>query len=231
VGRLLKRAEQGKTMGRLIGLTLALTLTLAGQPKPNPALEEVQDMAGLPRVLLIGDSISIGYTIPVRELLKGKANVHRILTNGGPTINGVEHLSQWLGEGKWDVIHFNWGLHDLKIGADGSRQVPLEKYEQNLRELVARLQQTGARLIFASTTPVPEGKTSPLRLNTDVIAYNAVAAKIMRERGIPVDDLYSLAMPQLPAIQLPVNVHYTAEGYDVLARQVADSILKELARK
>ena len=105
------------------------------------------------------------------------------------------------------------------------------KYEQNLRELVARLRRTDARLIFASTTPVPEGKTNPPRVNTDVVDYNAVAAKIMQERGIPIDDLYSLAMPQLKTIQLPVNVHYTPEGYAALAGQVAESILKELARK
>src|SRR5215467_1715129 len=135
-------------MGRLIGLTLVLSLTLAAQRTPDPALKEVEDVAGLPRVLLIGDSISIGYTIPVRELLKGKANVHRILTNGADTANGVKHLDEWLGSGKWNVIHFNWGLHDLKVGKDDVRQVPMEQYRQNLEQLVARLNKTGARLIF-----------------------------------------------------------------------------------
>lgn len=217
-------------MGRLIGLTLVFTFTLAAQEAPNPALQEVEDVAGLPRVLLIGDSISIGYTIPVRELLQGKANVHRILTNGGPTINGMQHIAEWLGSGKWDVIHFNWGLHDLKINPDDTRQVPIDNYEQNLRELVSRMRQTGARLIFATTTPVPDAKTNPPRLNADVIAYNKVAAKVMREAGIPTDDLYSFALPQLTTIQLPANVHYTAEGYKALAGEVAASILKELAR-
>jgi lysophospholipase L1-like esterase len=211
-------------MGRLIGLALLLSFTLVAQRAPDPALTEVNDVPGLPRVLLIGDSISMGYTIPVRELLKGKANVHRVLENGGPTINGLQHISDWLGSGKWDVIHFNWGLHDLKIGDDGVRQVPIDKYEQNLRELVARLKQTGARLIFASTTPVPDAKVSPARVNSDVIAYNKVAAKVMAEAGIPTDDLYALAMPKLAAIQLPANVHYTPEGYKTLAEQVAECI-------
>src|SRR5688572_21808238 len=83
--------------------------------KTNPeqiAFEPITDDPKLPRVLLIGDSISIGYTLAVRDLLKGKANVHRIPTNGGPTTNGLARLKQWLGDGKWDVIHFNWGLHD-----------------------------------------------------------------------------------------------------------------------
>src|SRR5512144_2294125 len=113
---------------------------------PNPGMAKVEDKPGLPRVLLIGDSISIGYTPPVRELLQGKANVHRIPANGGPTSNGLAHIDEWLGEGKWDLIHFNWGLHDLKIMEEGKRQVPIEDYERNLRQLVARLNRTKARL-------------------------------------------------------------------------------------
>jgi lysophospholipase L1-like esterase len=216
-------------MGRLIPLAIAFCCTLAAQPAPNPALTEVPDEPGLPRVLLIGDSISIGYTIPVRELLKGKANVHRILTNGADTKNGLAHLTEWLGTGKWDVIHFNWGLHDLKVDPDGSRQVPLEQYERNLRELVSRLNRAGARLIFATTTPVPSSsRLSPRRITADVIGYNLVARKVMQASGIPIDDLYELALPKLNEIQLPENVHYTPEGYAVLAEQVAASILKEL---
>ena len=109
--------------------TLIATLLLAAcaAAQNGPEFAPVEDTPGLPRVLLIGDSISIGYTLPVRELLKGKANVHRIPGNGGPTTNGLKNLDEWLA-GKWDVIHFNFGLHDLKIGDDGSRQVPLEQY-------------------------------------------------------------------------------------------------------
>src|SRR5437763_13743340 len=80
----------------------------------NPAFAPVQDLAGLPRVLIIGDSISIGYQVPLREALKGKANVHRPATNCGPTTRGVEQIEQWLGDEKWDVIHFNFGLHDVR---------------------------------------------------------------------------------------------------------------------
>ena len=82
--------------------------------KPNAAMAQIEDVEGLPRILLIGDSISIGYTVPVRNKLKGKANVHRPRTNCGPTTKGVAEIDAWLGDGKWDVIHFNWGLHDLK---------------------------------------------------------------------------------------------------------------------
>src|SRR5690349_10757201 len=97
---------------------IILFLMLAGpvwaqdKAEPNP-LAPIEDRPGLPRVLIIGDSISVGYTLPVRELLKDKANVHRIPVNGGPTIRGLANLDTWLGTGKWDVIHFNWGLHDV----------------------------------------------------------------------------------------------------------------------
>src|SRR5262245_17222031 len=85
--------------------------TKAKKAVPNPAYSPVVDVAGLPRVLIIGDSISIGYQVPLREALKGKANVHRPGTNCGPTTRGVEQIEQWLGDGKWDVVHFNFGLH------------------------------------------------------------------------------------------------------------------------
>src|SRR3954452_21572573 len=83
----------------------------------------------------------MGYTLPVREMLKGVANVHRPPTNCGPTTRGVEQIDAWLGDGKWDVIHFNFGLHDLKyVDKDGKNaspekgkaQVSLEQYARNL---------------------------------------------------------------------------------------------------
>ncbi len=221
---------QGLAMKRiliLVALALAFTLTGANlaqdKKKVDPAFEPVKDDPKLPRVLLIGDSISIGYTPATRKLLAGKANVHRIPDNGGPSDNGVKNIKKWLGEGKWDVIHFNWGLHDLKLGT-GKHQVPIEDYEKNLRELVKAMKGTGAKLIWASTTPVPEGKTNPPRKNSDVIEYNKVAKKIMEENGIAVNDLYAFALPQLDKIQQPVNVHFTAKGSEALAERVAAAI-------
>lgn len=227
-------------MNRIVSSCLALLLTaafltpaehgLAQQSKakprnkqPNPVYAPITDVAGLPRVLLIGDSISIGYTLAVRELLAGKANVHRPPTNCGPTIRGVEQIDAWLGDGRWDVIHFNFGLHDLKIMDDGKHQVALEQYEKNLRQLVERMKKTKAKLIWCSTTPVPE-TSSPPRHNADVLAYNAAAKKVMDEQGIASDDLYAFALPQLAKIQLPNNVHFSPEGSKVLARQVAEAI-------
>jgi len=206
--------------------------------KGNSAMAQIEDVPGLPRVLLIGDSISIGYTLQTRELLKDKVNLHRIPTNGGPTTNGLANLSAWLGKNKWDVIHFNWGLHDLKYMGpkgenladpkkpDSRQQVPPAEYEKNLRELVKQLKATGAKLIWAATTPVPEDAGG--RICDDSVKYNEIARKIMEENDVVIDDLHALALPQLEKIQLPKNVHFTPEGSKILARQVANSILKAL---
>lgn len=196
--------------------------------KPNPVLEKITDVPGLPRVLLIGDSISMGYTLPVRKLLEGKANVHRIPVNGGPTTNGLANLQKWLGDSQWDVIHFNWGLHDNKL-IDGKHQVPLDQYEKNLRELVTQLQATKAKLIWCSTTPVPEGADN--RVADESTKYNAVAKTIMDEAKIPIDDLHAFALPLLSKIQLPKNVHFTPAGSEELARQVVKSIEPHLPKK
>jgi len=208
---------------------------------PNASLVKIEDQPGLPRVLLIGDSISMGYTVPVRELLKGKANVHRIPTNGGPTTNGLKNLKEWLGDSHWDLIHFNWGLHDLKyILDDPSKradpkapgahlQVPLADYEKNLRELAGQMKATGAKLIWCNTTPVPEGSDG--RISGDEAKYNEAAARVMKEAGIPTDDLHAHAVAKLKDVQLPANVHYSEAGSKYLAEKVAAVIEAQLPRK
>ncbi|MEO8352332.1 MAG: SGNH/GDSL hydrolase family protein [Chthoniobacteraceae bacterium] len=217
----------------LLCLLLPLNVMAAGE-KPDPMAPNT-DVPGLPRVLLIGDSISIGYTLPTRELLAGVANVHRIPMNGGSTRDGLKHLDQWLGDGPWDVIHFNWGLHDLKHWKDGKMDItgpevtPVELYEINLRKLVARLEQTGAKLIFATTTPVPVDAFG--RLPGSQAAYNETALKIMREAHVPIDDLEAAAREDLMAIQKSKDVHFTTKGSRRLAEKVAASIKTALARQ
>jgi len=204
---------------------------------PEPALVQIEDVPGLPRVLLIGDSISIGYTPPVRELLNGKANVHRPPVNCASTLVGLKSLEAWLGDKKWDVIHFNWGLHDLKYidekGAlaavdKGKQQVPLDEYEKNLRLLVQQLNKTGAKLIWCATTPVPEGAAG--RVAGDEVKYNEAAARVMKENGVEISDLHAFAASKWMDIQHPKNVHFTTEGSRRLAEVVAAKIEKVLAK-
>jgi acyl-CoA thioesterase-1 len=197
----------------------------------NPAIAPIQDVAGLPRVLLIGDSISIGYTLDVRALLKGKANVHRIPVNGGATEVGLENLKQWLGDGKWDVIHFNFGLHDAKYASETEQRASREQYVENLRKLIAGMKMTGARLIFATTTPVPKGGVlTPTRRFDSIESRNELAVKLMQEQGVAIDDLYAVAKPVMATVGRPNDVHFAPEGYKLLAKAVAASIEKELSK-
>ena len=182
----------------------------------------VQDDPQLPRVLLIGDSVSGGYTLPARRALAGKANVHKAPENCGPTANGLKKLDVWLGNGKWDVIHFNFGIHD--------RATPPADYEQRLEKIVIRLQKTGAKLIWASTTPIPRDEAKK-QTPESIIERNAIAARVMQKHNIAVDDLFAFITPHLATAQNPNDVHFTAKGYELLGGQVAESIKASLKAK
>ena len=212
----------------VVFVVTAIAVSAAQAAKPPSPFAPIEEDASLPRVLVIGDSISIGYTLAVRAELKEVANVLRIPTNGGPTIRGVESIEKWLGDGKWDLIHFNWGLHDLKY-IDGVKQVPLDQYKVNLEKLVVRMKKTGATLIWCSTTPVPPGCLPP-RKNEDVLAYNAAAAEIMAKHGVATDDLYTFANGRLTEIQREANVHFLPEGSKVLGKEVA-RVIKAALKK
>lgn len=94
-----------KKLWILLLLLVNLPLTLGGSASDS-------DNPALPRVLLIGDSISMGYTDDVREMLKGIANVHRPPLNCMYSAYVAENIEKWLAKGKWDVVHFNAGIWD-----------------------------------------------------------------------------------------------------------------------
>ncbi|MCH7905356.1 MAG: sulfatase-like hydrolase/transferase [Armatimonadetes bacterium] len=191
-----------------------------------------------PRVLLIGDSISQGYTKFVQEQLADEAEVLRIPGNGRHTGFGLEKLDEWLGDEPWDVIHFNWGLHDLAYRSPGVNldkfkgtvSTSPEDYEKNLEALVVRLKETGARLIWASTTPVPPGEAG--RYVGDDTRYNWIAQKVMYRHGVPINDLHATIMKiGYEAFTGPGNVHFKQETSRVLAGEVAESIRAAIAKE
>ena len=187
----------------------------------STAWDFVNDDPTLPRVLLIGDSVSRGYTQAARRALAGKANVHRAPANCGPTASGLKHIDAWLGDGKWDVIHFNFGIHD--------RNTPVADYASRLEQLVTRLNETGATVVWATTTPIPdkpEGQQAAA-----IVERNRAAAAIMQKHGVATDDLFTFITPHLPEVQPPGDVHFTAAGYDLLGEQVAAAVRAALATR
>ena len=193
-------------------------------------------------MLIIGDSISMSYTPRVRALLGDDAIVIRPTQANGRAENcegtnkGIKHIDRWLaiGGGNWDVIHFNFGLHDIKhVNPDTGRgsgdpthtlQAPLPTYTQQLNAIIDKMSATGAVLVFATTTPVPEGPVRPYRDVNDAALYNQAALAIMQERGIDVNDSYAFALPRLNDLQKPANVHFKRAGSQALAEQVAAAI-------
>jgi hypothetical protein len=205
----------------------------------------------LPNVFIYGDSISIHYTPYVRKDLAGKANVYRLYANGGTSSALIERMetmektmtdpaleNPW--DFQWDVIHFNVGLHDIKYMKDGQfdlengRQMTSpEQYEKNLNAIIAYLHKMapGATLVFATTTPVPEG--SPGRVLGDEVIYNEIALKVLKQHPeVVIDDLYGLTLPYHQEWwEAPGNVHYSATGRAEQAKQVAAVIEQVLAER
>lgn len=203
-------------------------------------LSQEESPAELPNVLIIGDSISMGYTGPVKKLLKGKANVSRPPCNCADSGTGAINIQAWVGTQKWDIIHFNFGIHDthyLKNGqivAHGSkdkdvrRRFLTEQHVENLSKIVATLKKTGATLIWASTTPyVSYGEDTKLLLEKN----NKAAKELMTKEGVTVNDLYNLALPNLKEWQSGDGCHFTALGYEQLANQVASTMSNALSKK
>ncbi len=199
--------------------------------------EEIKLDPNLPNALIIGDSISLGYTPYVRRALSGKVNIVHAPGNNSGTTLGREKLTEWLGDMEWDLIHFNWGLHDLKHVKAGTgknsndpndpQQADISQYRENMQQLVQELRQTGAELIFATTTPYPAG-VKPCRIPADAQKYNQAALGIMKQYGIAINDLYSFVLPSLEELQHPVNVHFSARGSEALAQEVVRSIVAKL---
>ena len=227
---------------------------LAGTPSASALLESMRSScdvafrdaraAGppLPRVLLIGDSISMGYHQTVVDVLDDEATVIRPKENCEGTTKGVLKITDWLAldGGDFDVVHFNFGLHDLKrVGVDGrnsndpndANQSDIEAYTRQLRAIAEAIVASGAEPIFATTTPVPEGGVRPHRDPTDVDRYNAAALAIMRDLGIAIDDLNAVAATRLEAWQKPIDVHFTAAGSTGLGEAVAKQVRDGLRRR
>ncbi|MDR2755884.1 MAG: SGNH/GDSL hydrolase family protein [Planctomycetaceae bacterium] len=200
----------------------------------------------LPNVLILGDSNTIGYVLKLRQLLKDKANVYFPLKDNGTPDNcantayGLENIDRFIGTIKWDIIHFNWGLHDCnRARVENGKRIPDQKngelrhsselYGENLEKIVERLEKTKTKLIWASSSVVNEG-TNGNRVGEEVV-FNNVAAKIIEKHNIPTDDIYGLTKNFKPEqFKAPGNIHFSKEGFDIIAQQVADIILKNLEK-
>ncbi len=175
----------------------------------------------LPRVALVGDSIMRAYFNAVEADLKGKAYCARIATSkavGDPAL--PTQLAVFLAEEKFNVVHFNIGMHGWGYSEDD--------YRQYLPELLAAIRKgaPGAKLIWASTTPVRKDK-SPGPTNDRIAARNQIAREFFEKQGIAIDDLNTLMASHNDLHK--DDVHFNDEGSQLLAAQVAAAVTKVLS--
>lgn len=179
--------------------------------------------------LMLGQVLGNHFTEPV--FLLRFATRHPVWFLRGSRSLGHDYLPPSSGgdpnfQGSWDVIHFNFGVWDATYREESSKfykgrhTTSVADYEKNLRQLVARMKQTGATLIWATVTPVWEGE--PGKPNADEDAFNVVAAQVMKENGVIVDDLNAEVRRQ--GHPKTTNVHDVGN----LAPKVTETILAAL---
>lgn len=213
-----------------LGVLLA-SATLAWNQEPT-----------LPRVVLLGDSIRMGYAPHVEKLLMGKATIVSPKANGGDSASNLRSLEAWAIKEQPAMVHFNCGIHDVKKSKKtGEHQVSPQQYEANLRRIVERLRkETKAVVIFATTTPILDDRAAATRgkaeyelLDASATEYNAIARKVMKELKVPVNDLRTVLPDAESRTKLITadGVHFTPAGQQKLAAAVAEFVEQHLPAK
>ena len=231
VGAGLQYYYSQRTVGIRMGEEIIKKLDNASNSDHSPS----KTHGGLPNLLIIGDSISAGYYPIMKILLKGKVNVHRINENAKTSQYTLEKIGRWTDtEYKIDAILFNNGLHDLKIvdsNSDGDNPfplkyaVPIDEYKNNMTGIIEKLKVTKAKLIFATTTPIPS-KAKSRRPGSD-LEYNGVAIKLMKENGIAICDLNTIAS-KLQSLMQSDGVHFNPFGSYILGACASSVVLEQL---
>lgn len=185
------------------------------------AWQDDADRTDLPRVLLIGDSITRGYNGRVREFLKGIAYVDFIATSyaiDNPLY--VALVKKYAEAGGYSLIHFNHGLHGYHMG----RRTYLSKTDKLIKALAK-----DAKIIIATSTIVyKEGNKGINRgWAKRLEERNGAVKELADKNGYKLNDLYSVSEKLDVSLRLPDGVHYNEQGYNVLGKVVADNI-KEL---
>lgn len=192
-------------------------------------------MEDLKQVMLIGDSIRIGYEDNVRREMEAYADIISDEDNGGNSRNVRGHIADWVEGRQLDVVHVNAGLHDLRRPFDtGTPVVPLDEYRENVTAISRTVREkTNARLIWATTTPIDEEKHTVchteigdfLRLAADIPLYNEVLLDLSKTLIFEINDLYKVVTDAgLDTVVTPDGAHFTDEGCAMLGKAVAEAV-------
>lgn len=190
-------------------------------------------------VILLGDSIRMGYQAEVIKNLKGKANVWAPEENCCDSKNTLNNLDKWLKDKHSDIIHINCGLHDMFLNEKGECRHSMEDYAETLKQIFKKLKEKNdkAKIIFALTSPVDEKRqvTSAygrlVRRNSDVEAYNKEAIQIAKEFDIQINDINTpLKNTGVEKMLIDDGIHLNSDAARIIGNQVAKKIEEELVK-
>ncbi len=189
------------------------------------------------RVLLLGDSIRMGYDEYVKELLAGEFEVvYDDADNGRFAAYTLWQANQFFRHcGRFDVVHWNNGYWDMNVEAPMVEAIhPVPEYVHFLGRILAEIRRNGAVPVFATSTPIlseeaaqavmKEGIPRTFYKNEWVVEYNKAAVDFMEREGVAVNDLYSLCLESPTCYKCPDLLHLTQEGYKRCAEQTAAAI-------
>lgn len=209
-------------------LLAALCLSIAHAQTDEPQSDEAAGDTGLPSVLLIGDSISMGYDAAVKTALADQAEVRRPPGNHHGTKIILRDFDRLLGSEDWNLIHINSGLHDI-FDTDAACNISLNHYRRNMERILNRLTQRADLVLVATTTPVAEDRTKTFESMgpAEVEEVNAIVRRLGRSYvNVHVYELGSFA----EQLEQTDGVHFTPRSQEKLGSRVAEEIRKHLPR-
>ena len=183
--------------------------------------EDTNDSA-LPRVALIGDSITEGYFRAVQKALVGRARVDYLATSYSVASKAYkEMVKAFVADSDYDVVHYNYGLH--AYGVDD------ESYERCCKEMLEYIKKYAKTVVGLSTTVLtPDLKTESAEWKEKVSARNARLEKLAQKLSLPIDDLCSVSKDLSGDDRAADGVHFSETGYAALAACVVESLEKVL---
>ena len=191
------------------------------------------------KIILLGDSIRMGYDKYAKMALEGVAAVYSPEENCRFTQYMLRFIHKWVGDSGFgedtDLVHFNVGLWDVIQIMYDDPITPIDVYEQYLHRICKRIRQCcpKAKIVFATSTPIHQANYEAVkhefwRSNETIKAYNAVAVKVMKEHNIEVNDLYAL-MEGAPDHYFSDRTHYyTKDATEIMTGRVLQVIEEQI---
>jgi hypothetical protein len=204
-------------------LLILLILVSCGKDQKKDCSDQMESLDGRPVGLIVGDSISIGYTPEMKNIFN-EIQVVRNECNARGSKHGFKNIERWAAHAEeWEFCTINHGIWDLQEIHEQASS--LEEYIENLRFEIDVLKRNCKKIIFANTTRIP--KNTPNSRIHELEEFNQKAFDLSVEKGIHYCDLNSKS-EEIKNFHINAakenDVHYTKEGSDFLAQELSKCV-------